>query len=75
MIATRSQVFSTSDRMWRREEDRRAVGDRLAEDAEERLLDERVEARGGLVEEQQLGAVLERDDQRRPSACCPCCTP
>ncbi len=45
------------------EEDRRPVGHRLAEDAEERLLDERVQARRRLVEQEQLGAVLEGDDE------------
>ena len=46
----------------RREEHRRAVGHRLAQRLEERLLDERVEARRRLVEHQQLGAVLEGGD-------------
>ena len=35
----------------------------LAQDAEERVLDERVEARRRLVEDQQVRSVLERDDQ------------
>ena len=63
MIATRSQVFSTSDRMWL---DRKTVwpsADGLAQHGEERLLDERVEAGGRLVEDEQLGLVLEGDDQ------------
>ena len=46
-----------------REEDRAALGLRLADDLVERLLDERVEARRRLVEDQQVGPVLERDDQ------------
>ncbi len=62
MIATRSQAFSTSDRMCEREEHGRAVGDRLVQRLEERLLDERVEARRGLVEDEQLGPVLEGGD-------------
>ena len=45
------------------EEHRRPVGHRLAQDAEERLLDERVEAGRGLVEHEQLGPVLEGDHQ------------
>ena len=63
MIATRSQVLSTSHEDVAREEDRPALGLRLADDLEERLLDERIEARGRLVEHQQVGPVLERDDQ------------
>ncbi len=46
-----------------REEDRPALGLRLADDLVERLLDERVEARRRLVEEQQVRPVLEGDDQ------------
>ena len=46
-----------------RQEDRPAVGHRLADELEERLLDERVETRRRLVEDQQLGSVLERDDE------------
>ena len=47
----------------RREEDRPALLARLADQPEERLLDERVEARRRLVEDQQVRLVLERDDQ------------
>ena len=46
-----------------RQEDRPALGLRLADERVERLLDERVEARGRLVEDEQLGPVLERDDE------------
>ena len=63
MIATRSQVRSTSSMMC---EDRKTVRPsvaRLAHDLEEGLLDERIEARGRLVEDQQVRPVLERDDQ------------
>ena len=63
MIATRSQVFSTSDRMWLERKIVRPSGLGLADDLVERLLDERVEARRRLVEDQQVGPVLERDDQ------------
>ena len=44
------------------EEDRRASLHSLAQGHEERLLDERVEPAGGLIEDEQLGPVLERDD-------------
>ena len=47
----------------RRQEDRPTVVARLADEREERLLDERVEARGRLVEDEQVRPVLERDDQ------------
>ena len=47
----------------RRQEDRPSVVARLADEPEERLLDERVEARRRLVEDEQVGPVLERDDQ------------
>ena len=47
----------------RREEDRPALGPRLADELEEGLLDERVQTRGRLVEDQQVRSVLERDDQ------------
>ena len=62
MIATRSQVRSTSSMMC---DDRKIVrpSSRLADELEEGLLDERVEARGRLVEDQQVRPVLERDDQ------------
>ena len=63
MIATRSHVFSTSDRTWLDRKTVRAVRHGLAQELEERLLDERVETRRRLVEDQQLGSVLERDDQ------------
>ena len=43
------------------QEHRPALGLRLADELVERLLDERVEARRGLVEHQQLRAVLQRD--------------
>ena len=46
-----------------REEDRPALGLRLADEGVERLLDERIQARGRLVEDQQLRPVLERDDE------------
>ena len=46
-----------------RQEDRPALGLGLADDRVELLLDERVEPGGGLVEEQQLRPVLQRDDQ------------
>ena len=63
MIATRSQVCSTSRQDVARQEDRPALGLGLADDLVERLLDERVEARRRLVEDEQVGPVLERDDQ------------
>src|SRR6188508_2968835 len=47
----------------RRQEDGSAVVAGLADEAEERLLDERVEARGRLVEDEQVRPVLECDDQ------------
>ena len=47
----------------RRQEDGPAVVAGLADEPEERLLDERVEARGRLVEDEQVRPVLERDDQ------------
>ena len=47
----------------RRQEDRPARGLRLAHELEERLLDERVQPRRRLVEDEQIGLVLERDDQ------------
>ncbi len=47
----------------RRQEDRPSVVARLADEPEERLLDERVEARRRLVEDEQVRPVLERDDQ------------
>ena len=75
MIATRSQVFSTSDRMWLDRKTVRPSAFGLADDLVERLLDERVEARGRLVEDQQVRPVLERDDRARSSACCPSSTP
>ena len=46
--------------------DRNAVRpsrDGLAQQLEERLLDERIEARGGLVEHEQVGPVLEGDHE------------
>src|SRR3954454_19060437 len=46
-----------------REEHRPAGAARLADEVEERLLDERVEARGGLVEDEEVGLVLERNDE------------
>ena len=46
-----------------RQEDRPALGLRLADERVERLLDQRVQARGGLVEDQQLRPVLERDHE------------
>ena len=63
MIATRSQVFSTSPRMCDERNAVRPSRDGLAEELEERLLDERVETGGRLVEDEQVGPVLERDDQ------------
>ncbi len=63
MIATRSQVRSTSSMMCERQEDGPALGPRLADELEERLLDERVEAGRRLVEDEQVGPVLERDDE------------
>ena len=57
------------------QEDRPPIRLRLAHQLEERLLDERVEARGRLVEDQQLRAMLERDHERRSSACCPSTAP
>ena len=47
----------------RRQENGPALGLGLADDAVEYLLDERVQARRRLVEEQQVGPVLEGDDQ------------
>jgi hypothetical protein len=46
-----------------REERRAPLGDGLAEEPEERLLHERVEPGGRLVEDEQVGPVLECDDQ------------
>ena len=46
-----------------REEDRPALCLRLADELVERLLDERIEARRRLVEDQQVRPVLERDDE------------
>ena len=46
-----------------RQEDRPTLGPRLADERVERLLDERIEARRRLVEEQQLRPVLERDHE------------
>ena len=63
MIATRSQVRSTSSMMWRGQEDRAPVLPRLADEREERLLDERVKAGRRLVEDEQVRPMLERDDQ------------
>ncbi len=63
MIATRSAVRSTSLRMWLDRKVVRPLGLRLVDEGEERLLDERVEAGGRLVEDQELGPVLERDHQ------------
>jgi hypothetical protein len=62
MIATRSAPFSTSDRMWLERKTVAPACDGLAQGHEERLLDERVEPAGGLIEDEQLGPVLERDD-------------
>ena len=63
MIATRSQVRSTSSMMCDERKMVRPSVARLADELEEGLLDERVEARRRLVEDQQVGPVLERDDQ------------
>ncbi len=63
MIATRSQVRSTSSMMCDDRKMVRPVVTRLADEPEERLLDERVEARRRLVEDEQVRPVLERDDQ------------
>ena len=46
-----------------REEDRPALGARLADQLVERLLDERIEPGRRLVEDEQLGPVLEGDDE------------
>src|SRR5436190_2374638 len=46
-----------------REEDRPALGLGLADDLVEGLLDERIETRRGLVEDQQVRPMLEGDDQ------------
>jgi hypothetical protein len=46
-----------------RQEDRPALGARLADQLVERLLDERIEPGRRFVEDEQLGPVLERDDQ------------
>src|SRR5205814_6861505 len=46
-----------------REEDRAALALGLTDDLVERLLDQRIEARGGLVEDQQVRPMLESDDQ------------
>src|SRR3990170_2904828 len=45
------------------EEGRPTLGDQLAEGPEEALLDERVEAGRRLVEEEELGAMLEGNDE------------
>src|SRR3990170_6055852 len=45
-----------------RQEHRGAVVDCVTEGGEEGLLDERIESRGRLVEDEQLGPVLEGDD-------------
>ena len=63
MIATRSAVFSTSLRMWLERKTVRPSAFGLADDLVERLLDQRVEARRGLVEEQQVRPVLKGDHQ------------
>src|SRR4029078_4251378 len=47
----------------RAQEDRPTLGLGLANELVEGLLDERVEARGGLVEDQQVRAMLEGDHQ------------
>ena len=46
-----------------REEDGAALRPRLADQLVEGMLDERVETRGGLVEDEQVRAMLERDDE------------
>ncbi len=46
-----------------REEGCSALADGLAQELEERLLDERVEPGGGLIEHEQVGSVLEGDDE------------
>ena len=55
MIATRSHVRSTSSMTCERQEDRAALGLRFTDYLEERLLDERIEPRCRLVEDQQVG--------------------
>src|SRR6185503_3503104 len=45
-----------------REEHGPTLGLRLADDLEERLLDERIETRGRLVEDEQVRPMLEGDD-------------
>src|SRR4051794_19538243 len=47
----------------RRQEDRPAVVARLADEPEERLLDKGVKAGRRLIQDEQVGPVLERDDQ------------
>ena len=56
MIATRSAVRSTSLRMWLERKTVRPSVLRFADERVERLLDERVEARRRLVEDEQLRA-------------------
>ena len=75
MIATRSQVCSTSDEDVARQEDRPALGLGLADDLVERLLDERVETRRRLVEDAAGPAGAGARRPGRPSACCPSSTP
>ena len=58
-----------------REEDRPALGLRLADDLVERLLDERVETRRRLVEDRAGPADAGARRSGRPSACCPSSTP
>jgi hypothetical protein len=63
MIATRSQTRSTSGRTC---EERKTLAPRpsaLVDQGEERLLDERVQALGGFIEDEQVGLVHERLDQ------------
>ena len=63
MIATRSQVRSTSSMMCDDRKIVRPAAFASRDELEERLLDERVETRRRLVEDEQIGLVLQRDDQ------------
>ena len=63
MKATRSHTRWTSGSTWEREEDGLASVTGLVDEVVELVLHERVEARGGLIEDEQLGPVHERLDE------------
>ena len=71
MIVTVSQSFSTSARMWL---DSSTAAPRLGDLVDallKRLLHQRIQARGRLVEDVELGVGGERRDDAPPSAGCP----